>query len=101
MNASARFRLDYRRDYASSNSGWSGRVAIVRSVAALNLLTLANAIVILTTVQLNAARRHVAARTNAILTLLFRVRPHTSSGGHLFRAMPSDIHERLWTIGIR
>ena len=90
-----------RRHYASSNLEWSGRLVMVRSVAALNLLTLANVIVILMTVQLNAAQRHVAARANAILTLPFRVRPHTSSGGHLFRAMPSDIHERLWTIGIR
>ncbi len=30
----------------------------------------------------------VAARTNVILTLPFRVDPHTSSDGHLFRACP-------------
>jgi hypothetical protein len=82
-------------------SGWSGWVVTVRSEAALNLLRLADVIVILMTIQLNAARRHVTAQANVILTLLFRVPPHTSSGGHLFRAMPSDIHVRLWTIGIR
>ena len=61
----------------------------------------AKVIVVLTPVRLNATRRHVAARANVILTLLFRVRPHTSSDGHLFRAMPSDTHVRPWTIDIR
>ena len=63
--------------------------------------TWANVIVILVTVRLDAALQHVATRANAILTLPFRAGPHTSNDGHLFRAMPSDIHVRLWTIGIR
>ena len=62
----------------------------VRSEAAINLLTWTNVIVILVTVRLDAALGHVAAWANAILTLLFRVDPHTSSDGHLFRAMPND-----------
>jgi hypothetical protein len=82
-------------------SGWSGWVVTVRSEAALNLLRLADLIAILMTIQLNAARWHVTARANVVLTLLFRVLPHTSSDGYLFRAMPNDIHVCLWTIGIR
>jgi hypothetical protein len=76
-------------------------VVTVRSEAALNLPTWAKVIAALMPVRLNATRRHVAARANVILTLLFRVRPHTSSDGYLFRAMPSDTHVRLSTIGIR
>ena len=81
-------------------SGWSGWVVTVRSEAALNLLRLADLIAILMTIQLNAARWHVTARADEVLTLLFRVPPHTSSDGHLFRAMP-NFPVCLWTIGIR
>jgi hypothetical protein len=76
-------------------------VVTVRSEMAQNLLTWAKVIVVLMPVRLNAMRRDVAACANVILTLLFRVCPHTSSDGPLFRAMPSDTHVRLWTIGIR
>src|SRR5262252_6768190 len=84
-------------DHRSSNdpfagAGVVGLVVTVRSEAALNLLRLADVIAILMTIQLNAARRHVTSQANVILTLLFRVPPHTSSGSHLFRAMPNDTH---------
>jgi len=90
-----------RRHYPSSSSGWSGRVVTVRSEAAINLPAWANVIVILMTVRLDATLGHAAARANVILTLPFRVDPHTSSDRHLFRAMPNDFHVCLWTIGIR
>jgi hypothetical protein len=68
-------------------------VVTVRSEAAISPPTWANVIVILMTVRLDVALGHVAARANVILTLPFRVDPHTSSDGHLFRvALANPAH---------